>query len=391
MNIDSASQVFLNNTEIIRIIKNGATIWEKVAPDYFYIQNEYNGTNTFTLRKAGTPASSDLAYSKNKTNWTSFNLSQSTNTVTLNSGEKLYLRSSTGFSSSLSDYFGISCSQNYSVGGNIMTLINYTNASTNNTVPNYSFYELFYGQSNLKNANNLNFGEAKTLNYMSLRECFYNTSITMGPSLNKITTVGERAMENCFTGSSIVSAPNMPSVTSIGDWGMSGCYTNCQLMTTASDLSNVTSVGERGLNSCYSKCHSLVNIYNYNKLTTINENAFSYCYKECDRLIYTPSFSNVTSVGNSGLKECFSNCTLIQNAPNFKKVTSVGSEGFYKCYYLCNSLLNAYAPSVSSWDTDKFYSWLYASENGVLYKPSSLSIPTNDYSGIPYGWTTQNY
>jgi hypothetical protein len=77
-------------------------------PDYFYVQNEYAGTNTFTLQKTGTPATTDLAYSKDKSTWTTFDLTQSQNTVSLLQGEKLYFRSTTGLNSGTNNYVSFS-------------------------------------------------------------------------------------------------------------------------------------------------------------------------------------------------------------------------------------------------------------------------------------------
>ena len=107
------------------------------------------------------------------------------------------------------------------------------------------------------------------------------------------------------------------------------------------------------------------------------------------------SFRGITSIGDYGLYETFSN---ISNFFSFTKgvdlrdVTTLGNNALYCMYEQISNLTEVYAPNVSTWDTAKTESWLReVAPTGVVYKPSTLDIPTNDGSGIPSGWTTQDY
>ena len=49
------------------------------------------------------------------------------------------------------------------------------------------------------------------------------------------------------------------------------------------------------------------------------------------------------------------------------------------------------APNITTWDTSKFENWLNnVSSSGVVRKPAALTIPSG-LSGVPTGWTTENY
>lgn len=104
------------------------------------------------------------------------------------------------------------------------------------------------------------------------------------------------------------------------------------------------------------------------------------------------SFRGITSIGNYGLEGLFTWCNQITKGVDLRDVTTLGEGALRYMYYHCQNLTEVYAPNVSTWDTTKTESWLESvSSTGVVYKPSTLDIPTNNYSGIPSGWTTQDY
>ena len=106
------------------------------------------------------------------------------------------------------------------------------------------------------------------------------------------------------------------------------------------------------------------------------------------------SFRGITSIGNYGLSGAFSQSWVeITKGVDLRDVTTLGEGALQELYAYNSNLKEAYAPNVSTWDTNKTQYWLSGvASTGVLYKPSTLDIPT-DYnsSGIPSGWTTQDY
>ena len=105
------------------------------------------------------------------------------------------------------------------------------------------------------------------------------------------------------------------------------------------------------------------------------------------------SFRGITEIGNYGLYCTFSQSWFeITKGVDLRDVTTLGESALYQLYTFNPHLKEAYAPNVSVWDTNKTSQWLYdVSSTGVIYKPSNLEIPTNDSSGVPSGWTTQDY
>ncbi len=281
--------------------------------DYFYIKNESleeNQVGMFIFSQEALE-NMNLEYSFNRVNWTRINDNPY---IYIPADSYVYLRNTSG---TFSNQHGsvIAPNKNISIGGDIRTLLNYTDVDGVLTIPQYGFSNLFAFQENstLTDISNLSFGG--------------------------ITTVGDYGMSNMFDDcSSLTSAPDMSSITSVGDYGMKNMFIRCTSLTVAPDMSSLTSVGEYGIAYMFDSCYSL---------TTGSD------------------LSSLTSVGEYGLVQLYNNC---------------------------NNLTSAYAPNVSTWNTNKTNSWLdNVASTGVLYKPANLTIPTNYSSGVPSGWTTQTY
>lgn len=104
------------------------------------------------------------------------------------------------------------------------------------------------------------------------------------------------------------------------------------------------------------------------------------------------SFRGITEIGNYGLSETFGWHHIGTKGFDLRDVTTLGKNALQNLYYSNRNLTEAYAPNVSEWDANKTIQWLYnVAPTGVVYKPSTLTIPINNNSGIPYGWTTQDY
>lgn len=156
--------IHIANKEVQRITISGKTAYEK-GPDYFYINNEYNGLNTITLKKNGSPTTgTTLEWSGDLVTWT---------TVTYNAdneflisisyqNQRIYFRSTDGFSSSNTDYYNFKISENCKVGGDIRTLLDYTD-STIYTAPAYAFRSLFTSSYHLSDAGDLDLSKLTTL------------------------------------------------------------------------------------------------------------------------------------------------------------------------------------------------------------------------------------
>ena len=104
------------------------------------------------------------------------------------------------------------------------------------------------------------------------------------------------------------------------------------------------------------------------------------------------SFRGVTEIGNNGLSFTFAWDYIGTKGVDLRDVTTLGESALNGLYYDNSNLKEVYAPNVSTWDESKTSQWLCnTASTGVVYKPSTLTIPTNSENGIPYGWTTQDY
>ena len=104
------------------------------------------------------------------------------------------------------------------------------------------------------------------------------------------------------------------------------------------------------------------------------------------------SFRGITEIGNNSLYETFAWNHIGTKGVDLRDVTTLGEGALNNLYYDNSNLKEAYAPNVSTWDENKTSIWLSnVAPTGVLYKPSTLTIPTYNSSGIPSGWTTQDY
>lgn len=205
---------------------NGEVVWPDTpsGPDYFYIENAYNGQNTVNIRLSWygdypNLRTTDLAYSKNANEWTSIDVSKpsgstaKTISVVLNEGERVYVRSSTGLSiynsSSSHSYVSFHGSNAINVGGNIATLIDYTDPDSVTTVRNGEFYGLFHTTTlhpaSVVDISNLSLGNITTLEAYAMNELLYGQSmLTSALDLTGITSTQSSAITRLYYNCSLI-------------------------------------------------------------------------------------------------------------------------------------------------------------------------------------------
>ena len=270
---------------------------ESPAHDYFTITNEYNGNNTITLYSLYTgsegPASYDIYYSKDGSTWSRIPVNTiSGRTIELAQGESVMLkhRGTLGYKNpnNIIYFLNIKGSRAHSVSGNIRSLTrgdDYLDMYDNNGFPigigNYTFYRLFYDNTNLVSAKNL---------YLDGR---------------------------------------------LGDYCCSAMFYNCS------------------------------------------------------SLVYAPELPS-KELGTGSYISMFDKCVSLTEAPDLRHITSITANyPMSSMYSRCTNLSKVYAPTIT-WDTSKTLYWLDGvAASGTLYADSSIinSIPNNDASGCPSGWS----
>ena len=353
-----------------RIKMRNEVVWEKVQPEYFYIENTYNGSNTVTIQQTllGSPDSSTYAkhiqYSKNGLNWTTITLSSTAYTIKLNKGEKVYFRGNEGVFNYW--YSGgkkkaittISANQTHTVGGNINTLLDYQNPY-GLTLPQGAFNSIFENNTKLTSASDITFspsvdGSLSSYCYLYL---FKNCSnLTTVPKSIPAKKQGQDSCNGMFSYTAITTAPALPA-TILGN----SCYVDT-----------------------FHGCSKLVNPPEL-PAKTLKTNCYRALFARCTSLVNPPELP-ATTLADGCYRELFYGCTSLINPPELP-ATTLTTSCYQSLFYGCSKLNNitVYASDISA--TNCTSNWLsgVASE-GIFTNYGSATYTANSPSGIPTGW-----
>ena len=355
------------NVQKIVDILTDKIIFEKTKPvsnEYFYIENTYNGSNTISLKTTkgsgnitGSHAT-QLQYSKDKETWTTITLS-GTNTIRMNSGERVYFRNDSGsfnWYKKAKDRFctQIKCSNNHKVGGNINSLLDYNNYNV--AITPYCFFQLFYENKYLTDANELIFSK---------------------------TSLASNCYSSMFDGcTSLTTAPTLPATT-VADYCYYGMFQNCSSLTTAPKLP-ATTLASRCYDSMFGGCTSLTTAPEL-PATTLAYECYNGMFSSCTSLTTAPTLP-ATTLESDCYRYMFYGCTSLTTAPALPATTLV-SDCYSSMFQNCTSLNNVtvYADDISA--SNCTYNWLYdVAATGTFRNLGSAKYPTGA-SGIPSGWT----
>ena len=316
----------------------------------FYVKNVSDSAGTFSVSHLN-KRSWNIKYSLDGVTWTTYDVTNFP-TITVPAGSNIYLKGTNYYFNENNTYLSFSMDVEHIIGGNIMSLKDETNFSTLTSIGNsYMFKRLFFGDTHLVSAEKMNVGNVLTLNDYAFIECFQGcTSLVKAPLFDNCDTIYSNVFQNCFKG--------------------------CTSLTDGGNFSNVTYVGGDAFSNCFSGCTSLttppvIDTYNITTLGTLR-----------------PFYA------------MFSDCTALQSGLDLRGITDslIAStyDAFDQMYLGCNNLTTVYTPNISTWNTDLFTNWLNqagssATGTKTVYKPAALTIPTDSNSGVPTGWTVQNY
>ena len=375
-----------NVQKIVDII-TGGIIFEKDKPissEYFFIENTYDGSNTITIKtikKLDTTDSyaTQLQYSKDKDNWTTITLT-GTNTIPMKIGERVYFRNDNGFFNCYDLYTHIKCSYSHKVGGNIKSLLNFTDNDVAYTP--YCFYELFYSNSTLIDANQLIIPNSKLAEYC-LNKMFYGcTSLIQAPSL-PATNLEKYCYSDMFTNcTSLEKSPSLPATNL-----KFGCYYN--MFYGCTSLIQAPSLPATKLaNNCYQQMFRNCKVLTTTPIlpsTTLEIACYGQMFQGCTSLVNVSSLP-ATNLANNCYNGMFRDCTSLVNAPILPAENLV-QECYYYMFYNCSSLNNvtSYANDISASNCTE--NWLSGvSSTGTFYNYGSAKYVDDSVSGIPPGW-----
>ena len=313
--------------------------------DYFWAKYIGNSSGTIFLRKEGLPQSFP-EWSVDKINWYDVN---NYSIPYLQPNEKVWFRSTGGFSFDSYSYWYTQPSGDFAFGGNLATLIDWQNMSSIKTIPDYCFYYMFGRTNNVyvKDISEITLSDTITsIGYYSMYKMFYSTRIT-SVSLD------------------------LSSVKNIGICGMQEMFSQCQdLENTSIDLSSLKTISQQGMEAMFQ---------NVQKMTDVSIN-----------------LSSLETIGEKGMSNMFNSSIRLTKGIDLSNVTTIDNEGLYYMYSNCYKLEDVTAPNIDPWDTDKTYYWLISAGDQVsgtktVNCPTGVTIPTNHYSGIPVGWVRVDY
>lgn len=315
--LSTISGLYVGSTEYTSIYKGSTLIWTKSGPtpidysrEYFTIES-LEDNNTISIIGAlgsGQPASSSYDtvavwyYSTDKTNWTQFNVRNSTQLynpdfITLNKNQKVYLKTTSHFyktgitntqGRTTYQYNYFDSTKNIKVYGNIMSIC-YGDNFRNQTflASGYTFHSLFKNCITLVDISNLIL-PATRLQSCCYMNMFYGcSSLTTAPSILPATTLAIDCYRSMFDRcTSLTTAPELPATTLAPNCYRS-MFFNCTSLRTAPDLP-ATALAQ----NCYYSMFNGCSLLHYVKALFLSDisSTTSYTYKWLYNVAATGTF-----------------------------------------------------------------------------------------------------
>ena len=305
------------------------------------------------------------------------------------------------------------------------------------TLSNSCYSDMFYGCSSLTTApelpattlanrcyNNMFFGctsfdAAPALPATTLAPECYNymfagcSSFNTAPEL-PATTLANDCYFRMFSGcSSLTTAPELPATT-LANYCYANMFSGCSSLTTAPELP-ATTLAFRCYGNMFSGCYSLTTAPEL-PATTLSNNCYSGMFNDCTSLT-TATTLPATTLADSCYGNMFNGCTSLTTAPVLHATTltiSCYASMFQGCTSLttapelpantltdycysnmfngCTSLNNITMLANNISASNCLNQWVMnVSSTGTFAKsPEMTSLPTGS-SGIPSGWTVEDY
>lgn len=316
------------------------------SQEYFTIESlESGNTITLTIKAdVGTADVAWIAWSKDKTNWTTTNNVDNqavTITVSVGLNEKVYLKGSgkqlcTNASSS-STQTNFSSTKNFIIYGNIASLLfgdNFENVTEFPSGSTLNFACLFFGINKLKNIDNL---------------------------ILPFTTLTTRCYTSLFRGIGVTSCNLMLPATTIASNSYENMFRDCSSLTTPPKMYVTSFIGTNNMQYMFSGCSSLAEAPELPATSTALA-CYQYMFQNCTSLTKAPVLPAKT-LANYSYRNMFNGCT------NLQEVTCLATD-------------------ISA--TDCLTNWLNnVKATGTFYKNPNMSSFPSGASGIPSGWTTE--
>lgn len=173
----------------------------------------------------------------------------------------------------------------------------------------------------------------------------------------------------------------------VGDYGLGAMFSGCSSLTTTPYLGRIEQIGAFGMASMFSgtaitTAPALPNI-------ELTDYCYSYMFSGCSSLTTAPALPS-TNLANYCYMQMFQNCTSLTTAPELPSTELV-----FDCYrYMFSGCtnLNYVKHNITEWNSSYTTNWLNnVSATGIVECPLNSTIPSDNVSGIPSGWTRVNF
>ena len=336
---------------------------------------------TVKLHKFQT-AQPPLQYRKNDGDWTTLTFVDSyySTSISLNTGDKLSFRgNNTTLTENQNGYCKFELSGNCYVYGNIMSLLDKDDFPTNKTLSaGFTFYELFLNAPIYNHPSKTLVLPATTLKTSCYEQMFYNTPLTVAPSL-PATTLATACYKSMFGGcTGLTTAPTLSATTLANE-----CYRNmfggCTGLTTAPALQ-----AESLANECYeqmfSGCTGLTTAPNL-PAKTAAEYCYYYMFEGCTALA-TPPVLSATTMASHCYYAMFKGCTSLTTAPDLP-ATTLASYCYANMFLNCTGLTTAPTTLLATTLAEWCYSSMFDGCSELTMAPI---LPTTTLQSSCYKW-----
>lgn len=280
----------------VNVAKDG----DNLVLSYFDVAR--NTPLTMDILTSGTFSSTipGLEWSLDGTTWTAYDGAE----MAVSQGSKLRLRASGGFTDCRID-----CDGNYSIGGNVMSLLSKDAFADLVDLPAEAFERLFVNQAHLVSA----------------------TSLLLPGG-----TIGTAGMRSMFRGCvSLTATPDLAFIEA-GSYACDSMFYGCKRLRKATGLQAET-LGKYAYRMMFISCVSLTDIPALLPATAVPDYGYYHMFYGCTALEEAPELAMET-VGSYGCSYMFYNCTALRKGPSVLKPTTLTNACYYYMFYYCSKM-----------------------------------------------------
>lgn len=294
-----------------------------------------------------------LEYSMDTTTWNTFD---ATTNISLNNGDKVYVRGILSADNTSSNYTQFKMNGKIASSGNCNAIWNYQD---------------------------LNAPLKEDCGYRMFRDC---TSLTTAPEL-PATVLAKGCYYGMFTNcTSLTTAPVLPATT-LADSCYHSIFSRCTSLTTAPELP-ATTLANLCYQNMFNGCTSLTTAPEL-PATTLADYCYHGMFYDCTSLTTAPELP-ATELAEWCYFRMFYQCTSLTTAPELP-ATVLAAGCYESMFYGCTSLNHITCLAIDKSASSCTTGWVNkVSSTGTFIKHPDGNNWTTGRSGIPSGWTVED-